>query len=421
MRFAREARALQAVRHPALPELFDCRTAMTRKRPYIAMSLMRGKSARSLYMSGALKPEQVIAVGRQLAGALAELHAHGIVHRDVHGSNVLIDLEGEPTAALIDCGMVEFEARFYATVEQRYPTPPEARVKLGTGGLERLDWTAPEARAGKGWTVKSDVYSLGLLLYQLVTGRRPVRDDRGEWVSPRKHVPSCPLALATALLNTLEDEPAARVDMRGLLEKLEAAADELAEETCEDEDEALGPSPPASRAAAPGGVAAPEPPSVAAPAAVDRSGGRAALVGALGVLLGGLVVWLVLRESPAPQRPEPLGGVKVEPTEASPPRLPTAPPVTESSAQGPSSTPPPASLPTMPEALGKAATDLRRCSELAGGLLLVEFETAAGRSEFVRVLTHSSDDKIRGCVDAAVHPIRFLPTDAQTFTEEYMP
>ncbi|MFY0531748.1 protein kinase domain-containing protein [Nannocystis pusilla] len=147
--------------------MFDCRTATTRKQPYIAMSLMRGKSARDLYLGGRLTPEQVIAVGRQLAGALAALHAHGIVHRDVHGRNVLIDLEVEPTAALIDCGMVEFEAKYYATVEQRYPTPPEARVKLGTGGLERLDWTAPEARAGKGWTAKSDVYSLGLLLYHL--------------------------------------------------------------------------------------------------------------------------------------------------------------------------------------------------------------------------------------------------------------
>jgi serine/threonine protein kinase len=172
VRFAREARALRAVRHPALPELHDCRTAMTRRRPYIAMSLMRGVSARSLYLGGKLEPGQVLAVGQQLAGALAALHAHGVVHRDVHGHNVLIDLAGEPKAALIDCGMVELEAKFYAAFEQRYPTPPEARVKLGTGGLERLDWTAPEARAGKGWTAKSDVYSLGLLLYQLLTGRR---------------------------------------------------------------------------------------------------------------------------------------------------------------------------------------------------------------------------------------------------------
>lgn len=418
VRFAREARALRAVRHPALPELFDCRTAMTRKRPYIAMSLMRGKSARSLYLGGSLKPDQVIAVGRQLAGALAGLHEHGILHRDVHGSNVLIDLEGETTAALIDCGMVEFEAKYYATVEQRYPTPPEARVQLGTGGLERLDWTAPEARAGKGWTAKSDVYSLGLLLYQLLTGRRPTRDERGMWVSPRKHAPSCPLALATALLNTLEDDPGARVDMRGLLAKLDAAADELAEETSDEEDEARELPSPASGAATPRPVvAAPSPPSIEASPAPSGTWPRMAIAGALGVLLGGFVMWQALRTSPAPQVSEPQTTMQAEPAEALPPSLPTMPTAAEVSTPAPPPTPPP--LPTMREALDGAAAELRRCSELAGGLLLVEFETAPDRSEFARVLARSSDAAIHRCVDAAIRSIRFEPTDAQTFTEEY--
>nr|WP_276605006.1 serine/threonine-protein kinase [Nannocystis sp. RBIL2] len=408
VRFAREARALRAVRHPALPELFDCRTALTRKRPYIAMSLMRGKSARSFYLGGRLKPEQVIAVGRQLAGALAALHAQGILHRDVHGQNVLVDLEGEPTAALIDCGMVEFEAKFYAMVEQRYPTPPEARVKLGTGGLERLDWTAPEARAGKGWTAKSDVYSLGLLLYQLVTGRRPTRDERGEWVSPRQHVQSCPPALASALLNTLADEPTARVDMRGLLAKLEAAADEMAEETC-DEEENAGSGPTVARAAT-GSVAAR--PAVGVPAALVTNWPLMMVFAALGAVLVGLAVWQVIFESPTPA-PQPIARTEEV--------LPPARPPPEVAAPAPAPVLPPAPLPTMREAVDRAAVDLRRCSELAGGLLLVEFETTAGRSEFARVEVPGSNDESRRCVVEALRSIRFEPTDPQTFIEEYTP
>lgn len=442
VRFAREARALQAVRHPALPELIDCRTSLTRKRPYIAMSLMRGKSARNLYLGGNLEPAQVIAVGRQLAGALAELHEHGILHRDVHGSNVLIDLEGEPTAALIDCGMVEFEARYYATVEQRYPTPPEGRVKLGTGGLERLDWTAPEAKAGKGWTAKSDVFSLGLLLYQLLTGKRPVRDEGGAWVSPRKHAPACPLALATALVNTLDDNPNARVDMRGLLAKLDAAADELAEETCEDEEAPPdAPSSATTSVVAPslpaGVVAPPSVPSVAATGSVATAASplpitaaraaspgswtRGAIVGALAMLLLNIAVWQTMRVQPAPQAQEPRNVGQDEPRDALPAPPPVVPAAAEPTPPALAATPP-APRPTMQQALDAAAADLRRCSERAGGLLLVEFETATARDEFARVLVRGQvDDAIHRCVADATRSIRFEPTDAQTFTEEYTP
>lgn len=98
----------------------------------------------------------------------------------------------------------------------------------------------------------------------------------------------------------------------------------------------------------------------------------------------------------------------------------TAPPTTPSVAEP--AAPPPAPLPTMREALEAAASDLRRCSERAGGLLLIEFETAAARPEFARVFIHGqADDDVRRCVDEATRSLRFEPTDAQTFTEEYTP
>ncbi|MFY0531749.1 hypothetical protein [Nannocystis pusilla] len=76
----------------------------------------------------------------------------------------------------------------------------------------------------------------------------------------------------------------------------------------------------------------------------------------------------------------------------------------------------------MRAALDAAAADLRHCSERAGGLLLVEFETAQGRSEFARVMVRGkADDAVRRCVHEATRSVRFEPTDVQTFTEEYEP
>ncbi|HNF41942.1 MAG TPA: serine/threonine-protein kinase, partial [Bacteroidia bacterium] len=181
LRFAREARVMGAVRHAALPELVECRTSAKRAQPYISMSLVKGKRAGEFCIAGkTLAAAEVVAAGRMLAGALVALHERGVLHRDINSSNVLIDRGRETTATLIDVGMAELTDKFYAVVEQRYPTPPEERRALGTGGLEGLEWTAPEARAGKGWTAKSDVFSLGLLLYKMLTGKRPFAGESVE-------------------------------------------------------------------------------------------------------------------------------------------------------------------------------------------------------------------------------------------------
>ena len=88
-------------------------------------------------------------------------------------------------------------------------------MKLGTGGLEHLEWTAPEARAAKVWTPKCDVYSLGLLLYRLLTGKRPMAREPA---SPRKFVPACPATLASALLAVCGTAPS------GHFEQIDAMA-----------------------------------------------------------------------------------------------------------------------------------------------------------------------------------------------------
>jgi serine/threonine protein kinase len=420
-RFAREAQVLKAVRHPALPELYECRVSEKERRPYIAMSLAPGRNAGEFCVGkNILPPAEVIQVGKCLAGALAALHARGIVHRDVSNSNVVIDrVPKTTTAMLIDVGMAELKDKFYAVVDQRYPPRPKERVKLGTGGLEQFDWTAPEAKASRLWTDKSDVWSLGLLLYRLLTGKRPATNTAGVLLSPREVSPRCPHALASALLSALNPNPDDRVDATQLLERLEAAADELADELDPVLADELAPVPSANttepKPAAPTPASAPSP---SPPTAREwmRIGMEALAAAAI------IVLAFRVGNSPAAAEPPPSGVTQTAAGEVAAAVVPSSPP-------GPSSSRPSkrellassSIRKPMREALADAAAELRRCSDLAGGLLVVQFTTAEHEDKFADVAIHSrTSPAVDRCVGDATADLRFQPlAEPQRFTEEY--
>jgi serine/threonine protein kinase len=423
-RFAREAQVLKAVHHPALPELFECRTSEKQRRPYIAMSLAPGRRAGEFCIDRNLLPvAEVIEVGKCLAGALAALHARGVVHRDVHASNVVIDrVRKTTTATLIDVGMAQLDDKFFAVVDQRYHPRPNERVKLGTGGLERLDWTAPEARAGGAWTGRSDMWSLGLLLHRLITGKRPVANAAGAPVSPRELQPRCPHGLASAVRAALSPDPDDRVDAVELLELLELAADELAEETRGEQ-----------RAdAAPAAILVEPKPAMAKPIALTTPGPRPSRTWAragIGALAAVALLALVWRNGD--DAPDGTQGAAAE--SASSPSSGATQAAMAPSSSGPlaaqPATHPPllasSDLPPLPmrEALAGVAADLRRCSALAGGLLVVEFTTAEHRDHFATVaVTSRTTSDLDRCVSAATAAVRFQPPqEPQLFTEEYTP
>ncbi|MBL9104045.1 MAG: serine/threonine protein kinase [Myxococcales bacterium] len=404
-RFAREAQVLKAVRHPALPEVYECRTSEKERRPYIAMSLAPGRRAGEFCIGkNILPPAEVLEVGRCIAGALATLHARGILHRDVNASNVLIDrVPKTTTATLIDVGMAELEDTFYAVVDQRYPPRPGERVKLGTGGLERLEWTAPEAKTSRVWTGKSDVWSLGFLLHKLLTGKRPVTNAEGVLVSPRELQPRCPDALASAVLSALNPDPDERVNavqLLGLLE--EATADELAEE--------IDPSPSAN-ATAPRPTTSPPP---------RRRSAREWMRIGVEALAAAAILVLALRDGDS--------NVAAEPSPAPPSSGVTHAAVVPSSPAARSTPGPKRELlassdvrKPMREALADAAEELRHCSDLAGGPLVVQFTTAEHGDKFADVAIHSrTSPAVDRCVGDATASLRFQPlAEPQRFTEEY--
>ena len=399
-RFAREAQVLKAVRHAALPEIYECRTSEKQRRPYIAMSLAPGRSAGEFCIGKNLLPAaEVIDVGKCLAGALAALHARGIIHRDVSTSNVVIDrVPKMTTATLIDVGMAELDEKFYAVVDQRYHPRPTERVKLGTGGLEQFDWTAPEAKVSCVWTDKSDVWSLGLLLHKLLTGKRPATNKAGALLSPREFQPRCPHTLASAVLSALNPDPDKRVDAAELLELLELAADELAEET---------------GAVSSAITAEPKraPPMPVAPTSPSRQPARTWTHAGVVALAAVVLLALVWRGGDGDTAD---GVAPNAAASTSPPTSATQAAVVEPSPPTPSVPRPPKHEPLlassdlpkpMREALAGAAAELRRCSGLAGGLLVVQFTTAEHSDKFADVAVHSrTDPAVDRCVRDAAGP-----------------
>ena len=245
-RFQREAQILALLEHPTIPRYYDYAPASDP--PYIAMACAPGVPAAKfcqLADADRLSPVEVAQVGWQVAQVLAFIHQRGVLHRDINANNVLIDLpraspmrservrlERTPTVTLVDFGNAALTEKFYSLSTPRYLTPPESRVAIPDGNIHTLGWAAPETRAGRPFTAKSDVYSLGLLLYRLLTGKLPTTKHQTEPISPRMHVPACPNDLAVAILGALNPDPEQRPSAEQLATHLEDAltTDEVLDE-----------------------------------------------------------------------------------------------------------------------------------------------------------------------------------------------
>lgn len=159
-RFQREARAIARLKHPGLVAIYD--QGNDERHPYLVMELVEGGTLRELLRErGPMPPHAVAAVMRPVLGGLAVAHRAGLVHRDIKPENVLISDEGE--VKLVDFGLVRAIAEAGIT---------STSVILGTAG-----YLSPEQVEGRPTGPRSDVYSAGIMAFELLTGTTPFRGD----------------------------------------------------------------------------------------------------------------------------------------------------------------------------------------------------------------------------------------------------
>jgi serine/threonine-protein kinase len=163
-RLHREASAAGRLTHPNIAAIYDVLDVDSQ--PYIVMEYVEGESLAHVLRRGALPLDQAIAVGTEIAEALTAAHAKGIVHRDLKPANISLTPDGH--AKVLDFGLAKGPAIKQPSPGQGVTTITVPGQAMGTPG-----YSSPEQLVGAPADPRDDLYSLGVVLYELLTGRRP--------------------------------------------------------------------------------------------------------------------------------------------------------------------------------------------------------------------------------------------------------
>jgi len=167
-RFNREARIVAQLEHPNIVPVYDF--AEHRGLAYLVMRFVDGETLKARLKRGPLRPDQIIQVARQVGAALDYAHQQGILHRDVKPSNVLLTGDPENPAALGDIFLADFGL---ARIAQAGESTLSRDMMMGTP-----QYISPEqAKGTRDLDAGADIYSLGVVLFELVTGRVPFSAD----------------------------------------------------------------------------------------------------------------------------------------------------------------------------------------------------------------------------------------------------
>ena len=216
-RFLREARAAGALSHRGIVTIYDVGEADGF--PFIVMELLAGEPLSEVLKRGALQPSQVIGICIQLADALAYAHNQGVIHRDIKPSNIILSTDGT-SIKLLDFGIAQLAEADPLFEEESF------RTQIGQViGTPR--YMSPEQALGQEMDARSDVYSVGIVLYEMLSGRRAFTGASAPALTAQilksdptplaEVAPDCPRGLQFITHKAMAKEPAQRFSNAGRL------------------------------------------------------------------------------------------------------------------------------------------------------------------------------------------------------------
>jgi len=220
-RFQREARAASALNHPHICTVHD--VGEYQGRPFLVLELLEGQSLRDRIGRKPLPLATIIEVTRQICDALQAAHAKGIVHRDIKPANIFVSARGQ--VKVLDFGLAKLGAEPTTAISTL--TLPLTQRRSRSGNLTwpgsvmgTLAYMSPEQSRGEEVDARTDVYSLGVVLYEMATGAPPFRGESAEEVvnailntpppRPSAMNPAIPARLEGLILRALEKDRSLR-------------------------------------------------------------------------------------------------------------------------------------------------------------------------------------------------------------------
>ncbi len=206
-RLQHEARTISSLNHPNICTIYEI--GDHEGRPFLAMEMLDGQELSQVIAGRPLKIDRIVDLGTQIAEALDAAHAEGIVHRDIKPANIFVTRAGR--IKLLDFGV--------AVMVPRRVDPATARLLLSTSG-GTVPYMSPEQAGVEDLDHRTDLFSLGVVLYEMATGRRPFAGKTaGEVLAaimnqqaspPSELNPAVPLELERIITKALEKNPALR-------------------------------------------------------------------------------------------------------------------------------------------------------------------------------------------------------------------
>ncbi|MGH9512525.1 MAG: protein kinase domain-containing protein [Terriglobales bacterium] len=200
-RFQREAQAASALNHPNICTVYDI--SEHNQRAFIAMEFLDGQNLKQVIAGHALDLERLLEIGITTAGALEAAHAKGIVHRDIKPENIFVNSRGD--AKILDFGVAKLQRQGMAASEDVTSTDSAELTQHGVA-LGTVAYMSPEQARGEELDSRTDLFSFGLVIYEMATGRRgfPGNTSAVILASLLRDIPQPPSEINPAIPDELE-------------------------------------------------------------------------------------------------------------------------------------------------------------------------------------------------------------------------